>query len=155
MEGARKRLERNGSGGKSGGGKNGNGNKNGNGKNGNGNNGNGKNGNGNGNGQPNGNGSGGSVRNNAGTGSGGNKSVGADDGTAMEETRLHGQLDSKGNMGKGVEFKGVPSPGESKIEFDDAVKRAAGDAEDSIGKEEVPPDARPYVRRYFENLKKK
>jgi hypothetical protein len=73
---------------------------------------------------------------------------------AKDREHVPGQVDPKGDLGQRVDFKGIPKEKESKAEFDGAVKRAASAAEESIGKDRIAPAARPYVRRYFEALKK-
>lgn len=73
---------------------------------------------------------------------------------AKDREHVPGQVDPKGDLGQRVDFKGIPKEKESKAEFDGAVKRAASAAEESIGKDRIAPAARPYVRRYFESLKK-
>ena len=88
-----------------------------------------------------------------GQGKGGEAKHGPDDGRETEGTKVKGRIDRRGNMGRGISFKGVPKHGEAGEEFAEAIKRAAQDAAESLGKDELPPDARPFVRRYFDSLK--
>lgn len=95
----------------------------------------------------------GGMGNNPGQGKGGEARHGPDDGREIEGTKVKGRIDRRGNMGRGISFKGVPKHGEAGEEFAEAIKRAAQDAAESLGKDELPPDARPFVRRYFDSLK--
>lgn len=92
---------------------------------------------------------------NRGQGEGGNAEKGPDDGRPDDPTKVDGRLDPKGNMGRSVRFKGVPRENEAREEFKQAVENAVKDAEESLEQDEVPPDARPYVKRYFEALKER
>ncbi|MCC6574900.1 MAG: hypothetical protein IT462_14060 [Planctomycetes bacterium] len=85
--------------------------------------------------------------------SGGQAKKGPDDGRPEDPSMVKGALDPKGRMGKNVEFRGMPKPGETKAGFAEVVRAAVDDAEDSLKQDEIPPDARPLVRRYFESLK--
>ena len=71
----------------------------------------------------------------------------------MKDERVRGQLDPKGDLGDAVPFRGIPKATDAKVAFDDAVDRAASAAEESLGRDLLPPDAKPIVRRYFEALR--
>jgi hypothetical protein len=100
-------------------------------------------------------GAGGGPGPNRGQGEGGEANKGPDDGRPDDTTKVNGKLDPKGNMGRSTRFKGVPRESESKSEFKQAVNSAIKDAEESLEQDEVPPDARPFVKRYFEALKER
>ena len=100
-------------------------------------------------------GAGGQAGPNEGRGEGGNVNKGPDDGRPDDPSKVSGKLDPKGNMGRSIRFKGVPRENDSKAEFKEAVDSAVKDAEESLEQDEVPPDARPFVKRYFEALKER
>ncbi len=89
----------------------------------------------------------------AGTGAGGQARRGTDDGRGEDPERVRGRIDPTGKLGRAVPFQGVPNPAEAKREFDETIGRAAAAAEEGLGKDLIPPDARAYVRRYFEALR--
>ncbi len=90
---------------------------------------------------------------NDGLGQGGAARKGPDDGRGEESTPVRGRLDPTGDLGPKIPFRGIPNPNEAKLSFDAALRRAAADAEESLGKDLLPPSSRPYVRRYFESLR--
>ncbi len=77
---------------------------------------------------------------------------GPDDGRDLDDERLRGKLDPKGNLGQKVPFKGIPRFEEAKAEFFETLGRAASDAEESLGRDELPARSREFVRRYFDSL---
>ena len=90
-----------------------------------------------------------------GLGQGGQAERGPDDGRPDERSRVRGKLDPTGRMGKGTPFKGIPRETEARAEFKETVRAAVHEAEQSMAQDNVPPDAAPYVRRYFEALKER
>lgn len=101
------------------------------------------------------NGGGGEQGPNCGQAEGGKGEKGKDDGRPDDPSKVKGNVDPRGNMGKGVRFKGVPRENDAKAEFKEAVTSAAKDAEEGVEEDNVPPEARPYVKRYFEALKER
>lgn len=89
-----------------------------------------------------------------GIGQGGEAPHGDDEGNKQNPDKVAGRIDPKGDLGDRLPFRGVPKAKDSRKAFDAAVDRAASAAEESLGKDVIPPDARAYVRRYFESLKK-
>lgn len=100
-------------------------------------------------------GAGGSPGNSRGRGEGGNIKKGPDDGREGTPTKIDGQLDPTGNMGRSIKFKGVPRANESREKFKKVVANAVKDAEESLERDAIPADAKPFVKRYFEALKER
>ncbi len=90
----------------------------------------------------------------AGEGRGGQAPRGEDDGRGEEPEKVAGRLDPNGDLGPRVPFHGIPRRKEAEREFDLAVENARSAAEESLGRDLLPPDARPIVRRYFDSLEK-
>lgn len=88
-----------------------------------------------------------------GLGQGGRGERAPDDGRGEEPTRVRGQLDPTGDLGPRIPFRGIPNRNEAKRAFDEALLRAAAEAEESLGRDLLPPESRPFVRRYFESLR--
>jgi hypothetical protein len=87
--------------------------------------------------------------------SGGIGERGDGDGPGETPERVAGRLDPRGRLGKPVPFRGLPGPASPQADFDRAIGRAADDAQEALGRDRLPPDARPFVRRYFESLKER
>lgn len=87
-----------------------------------------------------------------GPGRGGQAPRGPDDGRAANDERLRGKLDPQGNLGQKIPFKGIPRFEEAKALFHATIGRAVDDAEESLGRDELPARSRDFVRRYFESL---
>ena len=98
--------------------------------------------------------SGGGLGPNEGRAQGGEAPRGPDDGRDMDDERLRGKLDPKGNLGQKIPFKGIPRFEEAKAQFHETIGRAVDDAEESLGRDELPARSREFVRRYFDSLAK-
>ena len=95
------------------------------------------------------------MGNRPGQAAGGEAPLGPDGEYGDEEHRVRGKLDPTGQLGRRVPFQGIPQEKDAKLELDAAIDRAAAAAEEGMGRDLLPPDAKPYVRRYFDALKKK
>lgn len=85
--------------------------------------------------------------------SGGQSRRGDAAGAKESPERVRGRLDPRGRLGPRVPFTGIPKEEEAKQAFDSTVGRAVDAAEEALGHDRFSPDAKPYVRRYFEALK--
>lgn len=91
----------------------------------------------------------------AGPGRGGAAARADDDGRGEEPARVPGRVDPRGDLGPRVPFKGIPLQHDAVLEFDATVGQAAAAAEEGLARDLLPPDAKPFVRRYFEALQRK
>jgi len=77
----------------------------------------------------------------------------APDDKALKSERSRGRMGPAGEINEVQSFKGIPDEGESKAELREVLRSAAQDAEDALGREEIPRLRRDAVQKYFEGVK--
>jgi hypothetical protein len=79
----------------------------------------------------------------------------APDDMALEKQRTRGKLSGAGEINETIRFRGLPQEGKATAELVDMTRAAAQEAEEALGREEIPRRRRDAVRSYFESVKPK
>jgi hypothetical protein len=79
----------------------------------------------------------------------------ARDDVALEKQRARGKLSGKGEINEVIEFRGLPDEVEARAELVEMTRAAAQEAEEALGREEIPRRRREAVRSYFESVQPK
>jgi hypothetical protein len=71
---------------------------------------------------------------------------------ALTGTRVKGQMNPGGPM-PSITLKGVSIKGQSRVQYEEAVTSAQGEAQSALSHDQVPRNYRGAVKDYFDDLK--